>query len=133
VRAVATGEFVHFGDALVAAFGDDVGGTEFQAEIGAVLVPAHQDDPFGAQSFGGENCGKSDRAVTDHRDGGAGVDAGPDGAVVSGEEHIGQGEQRWQQLGVSPTGALTRVPFSERDPPGWPVSHGMSSAAPRTP
>jgi hypothetical protein len=31
-------------DAFLAAFGDDVGGAELAAEVGADLVAAHQDD-----------------------------------------------------------------------------------------
>ncbi len=41
-----------FGDAFLAAPGDDVGDAELEAQVGAVLVPSHQDDPFRARPLG---------------------------------------------------------------------------------
>ena len=48
----AFGEFQDGVDAVLAACGDHVGGAEFTAEVGAGLVPAHQDDPLGAELLG---------------------------------------------------------------------------------
>jgi hypothetical protein len=67
VRAVATGELPRPFDALVAALGDDVGGAELAAEVGAVVVPAHQQDPLGAEPLRREHRGQPDRAVADDR------------------------------------------------------------------
>jgi hypothetical protein len=53
VGAVAAGEFADSFDPFVAAFGDHVGGAKVTAEVGAFLVPAHQEDSFGAEPFGG--------------------------------------------------------------------------------
>ena len=47
------------------AFGDDVGGTELDAEVGAGLVAPHQDDAFGAQLLGGEHGHEAHCAVAD--------------------------------------------------------------------
>ena len=68
VGAVAAGELADLRDALLAALGDDVGGAELPAQVGAVLVPAHQDDLLGAQPLGREHREQADRAVADHRD-----------------------------------------------------------------
>jgi hypothetical protein len=48
VRAEPVREVLDAGDALVAAFGDDVGRTEVQGELLPGLVAAHRDDPLGA-------------------------------------------------------------------------------------
>ena len=70
VGAVAAGEFADLRDAFLAARGDDVGGAELAAEVGAVLVAAHQDDPFGAEPLGRQDGQQADGAVADHGDGG---------------------------------------------------------------
>ena len=69
--AVAAGELADRVDALVAALGDDVGGAELAAEVGAVRVAAHQDDPLGAEPLGGQHGAQADGAVADHGDRGA--------------------------------------------------------------
>ena len=56
VGAVAAGQLPHALDALLAALGDDVGGAELAAQVGAVRVPAHQDDPLGAEPLGGQHA-----------------------------------------------------------------------------
>jgi hypothetical protein len=71
VSALAAGKFLHAFDAFCASLGDDVGGTELDTEAGAVLVPAHEDDPFGAELLGRQHRQQSGRAVTDDRHGGA--------------------------------------------------------------
>jgi hypothetical protein len=93
VRSVAVREFLDPGNALLAALGDDVGGTEFAAEFGAGHVPAHEDDARGAHQLGGKNGGEADGAVTDHGDGLAGLDAGLLGGVVAGRHDIGEAQQ----------------------------------------
>ena len=100
VGAVAPGELAHLRDALLAALGDDVGGAELQAQVGAGLVPAHQDDLLGAQPLGREHRQQADRAVADHRDRGPGVHACRHRGVVAGDEDVGQRQQRGQQRGV---------------------------------
>ena len=68
VGAVAAGELADRGDALLAAGGDDVGGAELAAEVGAGLVAAHQDDLLGAEPLGREHGEQADGAVADHGD-----------------------------------------------------------------
>src|SRR3954469_12889911 len=65
--AVAAGELPNSGDALLAAGGDDVGGAELPAQVGARPVAAHQHDLLGAQPLGGQHREQADRAVADHR------------------------------------------------------------------
>jgi len=52
VRAVTARQVADLGDAFVAAGGDDVGGAELPAQIGAVPVASHEDDLLGAESPG---------------------------------------------------------------------------------
>jgi hypothetical protein len=49
VGPLAAGELAHTFDAFLPAFGDDIGGPEVAAEVGAVLVAAHGDDLLGAE------------------------------------------------------------------------------------
>ena len=69
--AVAAGELADLGDALLAALGDHVGRAELEAEIRADLVPAHQNDALGPELPRRQDSHQTDRAVTDHGDGGA--------------------------------------------------------------
>jgi hypothetical protein len=94
VRALPVGEVAHPGDSVLAALGDDVGGTEFDAQVGAVGVPAHQDDAFGPEPPGGQHGRQPDRSVVDHRDGGVRRHASHVHGVVPGQEHVRQCEQR---------------------------------------
>ena len=73
MRAVAAGQFQHAFDALLAALGDDVGGAELAAQVGALLVPAHQDDLLGAEPLGRQHAAQSDGAVSDDGHGVAGA------------------------------------------------------------
>src|SRR5260370_4516541 len=50
-------------DALRTPFGYHVGGAELDTEIGAVLVPAHQDDPLSAEPLRCEHRRQADCAV----------------------------------------------------------------------
>jgi hypothetical protein len=68
VGAVPAGQLTDPLDALVATFGDDVGGAELPAQVGPVGVAAHQHDLFGAEHLGGQHREQSHRAVTDHGD-----------------------------------------------------------------
>ena len=49
VRAQPVGQILDRRHAVVAAFGDDVGGAELQRQLLPRLVPAHRDDPFRAE------------------------------------------------------------------------------------
>ena len=117
-------------DALVAALGDHVGGAEFAAEVGAVRVPAHQDDPFGAEPLRGQDGGQPDRAVADDGHGGPRGDAGGDGAVVAGREDVGQGQQRRQQRGVLADGQLDQGALGLRDADRFALAAVDAVAAP---
>ena len=55
MRTEPVGQFFDGRHAVVAAVGDDVGGTELQGQFLPRFVPAHRDDPFRAQLFGGQD------------------------------------------------------------------------------
>ena len=103
-------------DAVVAAFGDDVGGAELQRQLLPRLVPAHRDDPLGAQLPGGQHGEQADRAVTDHGDGLAGLHVGGDGAEPAGAEHVGGGQQAGDQVIGGHLGSGDQGAVGERDP-----------------
>jgi len=86
------GDLDDLGDARAAALGDDVGGAEFPAEVGAGRVPAHQDDRLCAELFAGQDGGESDGAVADDGHGLAWADVALAGSVVAGEVDVGQGQ-----------------------------------------
>ena len=71
VRAVSPGQLAHLRDALIAALGDDVSGTELAAQIRTDLVPPHQDDPLGTQPLAASTASRptapSPITVTDVR------------------------------------------------------------------
>ena len=121
VGAVAAGQLAHLRDALLAALGDDVGGAELAAEVGAGLVPAHQDDLLGAEPLGRQHRAQPDRAVTDHRHRRPRVDAGRDRAVVAGREHVGQAS------------AATAAAPSPRRPAASPACPAPAAPAPPRP
>lgn len=60
VRAVTAGAVTSLLDTVIAALGDDIGGTEFAAEVGPFLVPAHHDDLLGAEPLGGKDHDQPD-------------------------------------------------------------------------
>src|SRR5258708_37336833 len=62
--AVTSGQFADLVHAFVAPLGNDVGGAEVAAQVGAVGVAAHQDDPIGAESLGGQDRAESHCAVS---------------------------------------------------------------------
>jgi hypothetical protein len=98
VCAQPAGELLNRGHAFVAPFGDDFGGAELQRQLLAGFVPAHRDDPLGAQLPGGQHGEQADCAVTDHRDGLAGLHVGGDGAEPAGAEHVRGGQQAGKQI-----------------------------------
>src|SRR4051812_48548410 len=49
-------QFADLGDAVVAAFCDDVRGAELAGDRLAVGVPGHGDDPLRAEALGGEHA-----------------------------------------------------------------------------
>ena len=116
MRAVAAGQFQDAFDALVAALGDDVGGAELAAQVGAVGVPAHQDDLLGAEPLRREHAAQSDGTVTDDGDRVAGADSGGDGAVVAGAVHVGQRKQRRHQRRVRGDRKLDQRALRQRHP-----------------
>ena len=98
VHAQPVGEVLDAGDAVVAAFFDDVGGAELAGELLAGLVAAHDDDPLGAELSGGEHTEETDGAVTDDGDGLAWADLGGDRAEPARAEHIRCGEVAGDQI-----------------------------------
>ena len=122
VGAVAAGQLADLLDALLAALGDDVGGAELEAQVGAGLVPAHEDDLLGAQPLGGEHrhspTAPSPITVTVVR----AFDARRDGGVVTGDETSDSVSSEGSSAESSPTGALTRVPSAcgTRTASAWP-------------
>ena len=87
-----------------------LGGAELGGELLPGLVPAHRDHPLGAQLGGGEHAAQPDRAVADHGDGHAGLDAGGDGGEPTGGHHVGQGQQARDEVLRRLSGVATRVP-----------------------
>jgi hypothetical protein len=94
----------------VAAFGDDVGGAEFQGELLPRVVPAHGGDALGTELLGREHTQQPDRSVTDNGDrlalsGPGGLGREPSGAHVS---------EAVSRLGIRSSsgmpGVATRVP-----------------------
>ena len=86
------------GHAVVAAFGDDVGGAVLQGELLPGLVPAHRDDAFRAELLGGQHAEQPDGAVADHRDGLARAGLGGHRGEPAGAEHVGGGQQARDQV-----------------------------------
>ena len=116
VGAVAAGQFQDAFDTFLAALGDDVGGAELAAQIGAVGVPAHQDDLLGAQPLRGQHAAQSDGAVADDGHGVAGLHPGGDRAVVAGAEHVGQRQQRRHERRVRGDRQLDQRALGQRHP-----------------
>jgi len=108
--AVAAGKVADLLDAVVAAFGDDMGGSEFTAEVGAGGMPSHEDDLLGSELPCGQDGQEADGAVTDDGDRGSGADAGLDSCVVAGAVDIRQGEQGRDERRILLDGVATRVP-----------------------
>ena len=128
LAGAALGEFQDGVDAVLAAFGDHVGGPELAAEVGAGLVPAHQDDPLGAELLGRQHGQQPHRAVADDRDGVAGGDAGAVGGVPAGAVHVGQGQQRGEQAlvggGRVDVGDLDQGAVGQRHADGFGLAAG---------
>ena len=102
--------------ALVAALGDDVGGAEVEGQLLPGLVPAHRDDPLGAELARGEDAQQADRAVADHGDGLARAGLGGDGAEPAGAEHVGGGQQARDQVVGRHAGRGDEGAVGQRDP-----------------
>ena len=100
MRAVTARQLENPRDSLVSALGDDVGGAEADPQVGARRVAAHQDDALGPEALRGQHRHEADRPVADHRDRGPSVDTRQLRGVVPGTVHVGEGEQRREQLGV---------------------------------
>jgi hypothetical protein len=100
VGAIASGQLADFLDPCFASLGNDVGGPELEAEVGTVLVAAHEDDPFGPQTLGPKDRGEPNRPVADHGDGRAGVDAARVGAVIARRKDVEEAQQGCQEGGI---------------------------------
>ena len=96
--AEAVGELSDLRRALVAAFFDDVGGTEFAGEVLPVDVTAHGDDRLRSHLLGGEDSHQSDSAVADDGDRLTGTLLGGICGEPPGAEHIGCGQQRRDEI-----------------------------------
>ena len=95
--AIAAGQLAHPLDAFVTPLGHHVGGPELTPQIGAILVPAHQNDPFSTKALGGQHRREADGTVADDRHRSPRANPGGHRAVVTGREHVGQREQRREQ------------------------------------
>jgi len=115
VRAQPVREVFDPGHAVVAAFGDDVGGAELQREFLPGLVPAHRDDPIRAQLPGREYRQQADRAVTDHGDGLAWAGLGGDRTEPAGAQHVRGGQQARDQVVGGQFGGGDQGPVGEWD------------------
>ena len=103
------------GDRGVATLGQHIRRPEGPTDRGAGLVPADQDDPFGAQAAGGQHPAQPDRAVTDHHH--LRPRSHPGGAcrVVPGAHHVREGQQCGQPLVVRRNGCDHQGAVRERD------------------
>ena len=84
VGALPVGHAPHLLDALLTALSDHVGSPEVAAQVGAVGVTAHQDDPVGTHPGGGQHSGQPHCAVADHRHRLARLHLAHEGGVVAG-------------------------------------------------
>ncbi len=116
--------------ALLAALGDDVGGTEFTAQIRTVGVPAHQNDLLGSEALRGEHTAEPDGAVTDDGDGVARPDPGCHRAVMAGAEHVGQCEQRRHQCRVRRDREFHQRALGQRHPHSLALARVQAWCAP---
>jgi hypothetical protein len=89
VRTEPTGEVFDPGDAILTAFGHDVGGTKLSGERLPRLMPAHRNDPLRAQLLGGEYAEQPNGAVSNDGDGLARASLGGDRAEPAGAQHVG--------------------------------------------
>ena len=115
VDAEAVGEVLDAGDAVVAAFLDDVGGAELACQALAWFVAAHDDDPLGAELAGGKHPEQADGAVTDHGDGLAGPDLGGDSTEPAGAQHVRRRQVAGDQIGRREVGGGDEGAVGERD------------------
>ena len=92
--------------ALLAALGDDVGGAERPGDRLAGLVTRHRDDALGSQVGGGQHPAEADGAVADDDRRAARLHTRRHGRVPAGGHHVGQGQQRRDQVGVRHPGRL---------------------------
>ena len=78
------------------------------------LVPAHEDDPLGAELLRREDGEEADRAVADHGDVVPRCDATHQRRVVAGAVDVGEGEQRRVQRRVDAGGHLDERAVGQR-------------------
>ena len=82
--------------------GDDVGGAELEAEVGAGLVAAHEDDLAGLEELGRDHRAQAHGTVTDDGDRLPGLHAGNLRGVVVGRHDVGEAGQRRDERFVEP-------------------------------
>ena len=71
-----------------------VGGAEPAGQLQPLLVVADHGDALGAEPAGGEHRAQPDRAVADDHDPVAELDAGRQGRVVAGGQHVAERQQQ---------------------------------------
>ncbi len=98
VSTDASGQLPDAGHALGAPLGYDVGCAEFAGELLPRLMAAHRDDPLGTHLPCRQHSEQADRAVTDHRDGHAGLHVGSLGGEPAGAHDIGERQQARDEI-----------------------------------
>src|SRR4051794_18898656 len=97
VDSVASGQLAHSLGCFLAALGHDVGRSELDADVGALLVTAQQDDLLGAEALRRHHAAEADGPVADDRDRLARRYLGAHGCVVPGGIDVREREQRRHQ------------------------------------
>jgi hypothetical protein len=120
VGADPLGEIADRGDALLAALGDDVGGTEDAGDPRPVLVAAHRDDGAGAELDGGQDRREAYGPVAHHGDGVPRPHACAHRRVPAGAHDVGEGQQARDEalIGHSGSGHESAVGPGDPDPLG---------------
>jgi len=90
--------------------GDDVGGAELEAEVGAGLVAAHEDDVAGPEELGRDHRAQAHGTVTDDGDRLPGLHAGNLRGVVAGRHDVGEAGSDGTSASSNPAGTVTSMP-----------------------
>ena len=129
VGSEARGELEHALDGRLSALADDVGGAEIPRQRDAVGVTAEQDDPFRAQSTGGDDPAEADRAVADHGRDLARADLRGARGVVPCAHHVRKREKRGHERVVAADGKPDERAVRQRDADGLALA-AVELAAP---
>ena len=127
---MAAGELADPLDALLPSFRHDIGGAEPTAEIRAIAVAAHENDPLRSEPLRGEHRHQTDRAVADDRHRAAPGHATALRGVMARAENVGQREQRRNQRRVLRDGQLHQGAVGKRDPHGLRLAALIGDAVP---